>query len=97
MFKSFIVIHLMIREGEPEVTLKYLAQDPHRRLAINTFTEGMLVGLFFLVNTWRLDMVIPSCEREPGQELQCAWASRLTTTGSWISTLYDGTNRHHSE
>jgi hypothetical protein len=54
VFKSLIIIHLMIREGEPEVTLKYLAQDPHRRLAINTFTEGMLVNLFFLLNTWRL-------------------------------------------
>ena len=31
----------MIREGEPEVTLKYLAQNPHRKLAINGFTEGM--------------------------------------------------------
>lgn len=30
----------MIREGEPEVTLKYLAQNPHRKLAINSFTEG---------------------------------------------------------
>lgn len=31
----------MIREGEPDVTLKYLAQSPARRLAINNFTEGM--------------------------------------------------------
>lgn len=31
----------MIREGEPEVTLKYLAQNPQRKLAINSFTEGM--------------------------------------------------------
>jgi hypothetical protein len=30
----------MIREGEPEVTLKYLAQNPQRKLAINSFTEG---------------------------------------------------------
>jgi hypothetical protein len=35
-----IIVHLMIREGEPEVTLKYLAQNPHRKLAINSFTEG---------------------------------------------------------
>jgi hypothetical protein len=66
VFKSLIIVHLMIREGEPEVTLKYLAQNPHRRLAINSFTEGMFVDLFFLLNTWRLDMVIPSCELEPG-------------------------------
>lgn len=31
----------MIREGEPDVTLKFLAQHPHRKLAINSFTEGM--------------------------------------------------------
>ena len=35
-----IIVHLMIREGEPEVTLKYLAQNPTRKLAINSFTEG---------------------------------------------------------
>jgi hypothetical protein len=40
VFKSMIIVHLMIREGEPEVTLKYLAQNPHRKLAINSFTEG---------------------------------------------------------
>ena len=33
----------MIREGEPEVTLKYLAQSPQRKLAINSFTEGLFV------------------------------------------------------
>jgi hypothetical protein len=42
VFKSLIIVHLMIREGEPEVTLKYLAQNPSRKLAINHFTEGML-------------------------------------------------------
>lgn len=40
VFKSLIIVHLMIREGEPEVTLKYLAQNPQRKLAINSFTEG---------------------------------------------------------
>lgn len=40
VFKSLIIVHLMIREGEPDVTLKFLAQNPHRRLAINHFTEG---------------------------------------------------------
>lgn len=30
----------MIREGEPEVTLKFLAKNPRRTLAINHFTEG---------------------------------------------------------
>ncbi|KAH7048348.1 ANTH domain-containing protein [Macrophomina phaseolina] len=44
VFKSLIVIHLMIREGEPDVTLKYLAQAPVRRLAINNFTEVQTQG-----------------------------------------------------
>ncbi|KAF2140983.1 uncharacterized protein K452DRAFT_327263 [Aplosporella prunicola CBS 121167] len=44
VFKSLIVIHLMIREGEPDVTLKYLAQSPSRRLAINNFTEVQTQG-----------------------------------------------------
>jgi hypothetical protein len=35
----------MIREGEPEVTLKYLAQSPQRKLAINSFTEGTCYDL----------------------------------------------------
>lgn len=44
VFKSLIIIHLMIREGEPDVTLKYLAQAPARRLAINNFTEVQTQG-----------------------------------------------------
>ncbi|OAL56924.1 ENTH domain-containing protein [Pyrenochaeta sp. DS3sAY3a] len=44
VFKSLIIVHLMIREGEPEVTLKYLAQNPHRKLAINSFTEVQTQG-----------------------------------------------------
>ncbi|KAI4620529.1 uncharacterized protein J4E87_007217 [Alternaria ethzedia] len=44
VFKSLIIVHLMIREGEPEVTLKYLAQNPHRKLAINHFTEVQTQG-----------------------------------------------------
>jgi len=30
----------MIREGQSDVTLKYIAESP-KRLAIGTFTEGM--------------------------------------------------------
>jgi hypothetical protein len=44
VFKSLIIVHLMIREGEPEVTLKYLAQSPQRKLAINSFTEVQTQG-----------------------------------------------------
>lgn len=44
VFKSLIIVHMMIREGEPEVTLKYLAQNPHRKLAINHFTEVQTQG-----------------------------------------------------
>ncbi|OCK83475.1 ANTH-domain-containing protein [Lepidopterella palustris CBS 459.81] len=44
VFKSLIIVHLMIREGEPDVTLKYLAQNPQRKLAINHFTEVQTQG-----------------------------------------------------
>ncbi|KAF2273681.1 ANTH-domain-containing protein [Westerdykella ornata] len=44
VFKSLIIVHLMIREGEPDVTLKYLAQNPGRKLAINHFTEVQTQG-----------------------------------------------------
>ncbi|KAF1810447.1 ANTH-domain-containing protein [Eremomyces bilateralis CBS 781.70] len=44
VFKSLIVVHLMIREGQPEVTLKHLAQSPHRKLAISNFTEAQTQG-----------------------------------------------------
>ncbi|KAJ4357505.1 uncharacterized protein N0V89_002081 [Didymosphaeria variabile] len=40
VYKSLIIVHLMIREGEPEVTLKFLSKNPRRTLAINHFTEG---------------------------------------------------------
>ncbi|KKY25169.1 putative enth domain protein [Phaeomoniella chlamydospora] len=42
-FKSLIVIHLMIREGEPDITLKYIAENP-RQLAISNFTEVQMQG-----------------------------------------------------
>lgn len=43
VFKSLIVVHLMIREGQPEVTLRYIAESP-KRLAISSFTEGRSAG-----------------------------------------------------
>jgi hypothetical protein len=39
VFKSLIIVHLMIREGEPNVTLRYLAEQP-RMLAISSFSDG---------------------------------------------------------
>lgn len=39
VFKSLITVHLMIREGSPDVTLGYLAR--HRNmLAISSFSDG---------------------------------------------------------
>jgi hypothetical protein len=39
VFKSLIVLHLMIREGAPDATLEFLAQNP-RKVAISSFSEG---------------------------------------------------------
>lgn len=39
MFKSLIIAHLMIREGQSDVTLRHIAESP-RRLAISNFTDG---------------------------------------------------------
>ena len=39
VFKSLIIVHLMIREGEPNVTLKFLADSPSK-LAISNFSDG---------------------------------------------------------
>ncbi|KAJ9661342.1 hypothetical protein H2201_006534 [Coniosporium apollinis] len=44
VFKSLIVVHLMIREGEQDVTLAYLASAPQRKLAINNFTGAETQG-----------------------------------------------------
>ena len=41
VFKGLIIVHLMIREGEPNVTLKYLADSPSK-VAISNFSDGML-------------------------------------------------------
>jgi hypothetical protein len=67
VFKSLIIVHLMIREGEPEVTLKYLAQNPGRKLAINHFTEGM----------WRCSSMLGVAKRG-GEGLRdiCGWDDR---------------------
>ena len=39
VFKSLILVHLMIREGEPDVTLRFLADSPSK-LAISNFSDG---------------------------------------------------------
>ena len=39
VFKSLIIVHLMIREGEPNVALKYVADSPSK-LAISNFSDG---------------------------------------------------------
>jgi phosphatidylinositol-binding clathrin assembly protein len=39
VFKSLITIHLMIREGSPDVTLSFLAKN-RNMLAISNFTDG---------------------------------------------------------
>lgn len=44
VFKSLIVVHLMIREGAPDVTLSFLAESP-KRLAISQFTEVQTQGI----------------------------------------------------
>ncbi|EMC94875.1 hypothetical protein BAUCODRAFT_51502, partial [Baudoinia panamericana UAMH 10762] len=43
-FKSLIIVHLMIKEGAPDVTLRYLAVAPENRLAVNTFTDVQTQG-----------------------------------------------------
>jgi len=39
VFKAIIIVHLMIREGEPNVALKYVADSPSK-LAISNFSDG---------------------------------------------------------
>lgn len=43
-FKSLIIVHLMIKEGMPNVTLSYLGAAPTHRLAINSFTDVQTQG-----------------------------------------------------
>ena len=44
VFKALIVAHLMIREGQSEMTLRYIAESP-KRLAISSFTEVQTQGV----------------------------------------------------
>ncbi|KAL8671244.1 MAG: hypothetical protein Q9168_004258 [Polycauliona sp. 1 TL-2023] len=43
VFKALIIVHLMIREGEPNVTLKYLAESS-TKLAISGFSNVQAQG-----------------------------------------------------
>ncbi|KEF52546.1 uncharacterized protein A1O9_11388 [Exophiala aquamarina CBS 119918] len=43
VFKSLIIVHLMIREGQPDITLRYISDSP-KRLAISSFTEVQTQG-----------------------------------------------------
>lgn len=40
-FKAFIVVHLMIREGQPNVTLDYLAGMGRKSLGVANYTDGV--------------------------------------------------------
>ncbi|TKX18422.1 ANTH domain-containing protein [Elsinoe australis] len=40
VFKALIIVHLMIKDGQKDVTLAYLAANPRNRLALNSFTDG---------------------------------------------------------
>jgi ANTH domain len=42
VFKSLIIVHLMIREGQTDMTLRYIAESP-KRLAISNFTDGACI------------------------------------------------------
>ncbi|KAL8965127.1 MAG: hypothetical protein Q9183_004013 [Haloplaca sp. 2 TL-2023] len=44
VFKALILVHLMIREGEPNVTLKFLADTPSK-LAISNFSDVQAQGI----------------------------------------------------
>ncbi|KAI9682087.1 MAG: hypothetical protein M1817_000141 [Caeruleum heppii] len=43
VFKSLIIVHLMVREGEPDVTLSFVASNP-RKLAISNFSDVQVQG-----------------------------------------------------
>ena len=65
VFKSLIIVHLMIREGEPEVTLKYLAQNAGR-----VFTRAQLLqevwGYDFFGGTRTVDVHVRQIRRKLG-------------------------------
>ena len=46
VFKGLIITHLMIREGQPRTTLKYLADSPSK-MAISNFSDGA-----YSMDTW---------------------------------------------
>ncbi|KAK1988599.1 ANTH domain-containing protein [Colletotrichum cereale] len=43
VFKSLVTVHLMIREGSPDVTLSFLSRHPNT-LAISSFTDAQTQG-----------------------------------------------------
>ena len=50
VFKGLITVHMMIREGEPDATLEFLAR--HRNmLAISSFTDGTFSGKTFWIDS----------------------------------------------
>jgi hypothetical protein len=56
VFKALIIVHLMIREGQPDLTLRYIAESP-KRLAISNFTAGkyklVRKGGYTYLHPWR--------------------------------------------
>lgn len=39
-FKALIVLHMMIREGQPDVTLDYLAGGARKALVVASYTDS---------------------------------------------------------
>lgn len=47
VFKSLITVHLMIREGSPDLTLSFLSKHKNT-LAISSFTDGASTPLLLV-------------------------------------------------
>lgn len=43
VFKALIVLHMMIREGQLDATLQYVAENP-RKIAISGYSEGETIS-----------------------------------------------------
>ena len=82
VFKGLIITHLMIREGQPKATLRYLADSPNK-LAIGNFSDGQ-----FKLSNYQCRLTFFKVQVQ-GENIRCYHKYLLTRVKAFATTQVD--------
>jgi hypothetical protein len=89
VFKSLIVLHLMIREGAESAALEYLSENP-RKIAISSFSEGEIKHVLYFCALLILDSPIARHKYPEIFRLLCGSRPRLFRFEDRLCTQWTG-------